>query len=43
VSISQVIGCKDHLRTDLDSVGLGIKIYSQERFRFVPFEYMNTV
>jgi len=28
VSISQVIGCEDHLRSDLDCVGWGVKFYS---------------
>ena len=28
VSISQVIGCADRLRNDLDCVGWGVKLYS---------------
>ena len=28
VSISQVIGCEDRLRNDLDCVGWGVKLYS---------------
>jgi len=28
VSISQVIGCEDHLRNDLDGVWLGVKLFS---------------
>jgi len=28
VSNSQVIGCEDHLRNDLDCVGWGVKLYS---------------
>ena len=30
VSISQVIGCEDHLRNDLYCVGWGIKLYSNQ-------------
>jgi len=28
IIISQVIGCEDHLRNDLDSVNRGVKLYS---------------
>ena len=30
VSISQVIGCEDHLRNDLYCVGWGVKLYSNQ-------------
>ena len=32
VSISQVIGCEDRLRNDLDCVGWGVKLYSNSNY-----------